>query len=118
MSTRNPLAVIFEQNKLTGANYTNWFRKLKIVLNSEKIFYVLEKAPPKTALTDVSAEELAKLDKWWDHDLKAKCYMQASMNDDIQRQFEDAVHAADIHRHLKELFGAQSRAERYATIKE
>ncbi|XP_075489493.1 uncharacterized protein LOC142528335 [Primulina tabacum] len=102
MTARNPLSIILDQNKLTGPNYNDWFRNLKIVLNSEKIAYVLDKKPPNEAASDVSETELAKLEKWWDHDLQAKSYMLASMSNELQRRFEEATNAADIHLHLKE----------------
>ncbi|XP_075515594.1 uncharacterized protein LOC142550241 [Primulina tabacum] len=118
MSTRNPLSIILDQNKLTGPNYHDWFRNLKIVLNSEKIAYVLDKKPPKEAASDVSETELAKLEIWWDHDLQAKNYMLASISNELQRRFEEAANAAEIHLHLKELYGVQTRSERHATVKE
>ncbi|XP_073051245.1 uncharacterized protein [Primulina eburnea] len=62
--------------------------------------------------------ELAKLEKWWDHDLQAKSYMLASISNEIQRRFEDAVNASDIHLHLKELYFVRTRSERHATVKE
>ena len=40
------------------------------------------------------------------------------MNDELQRRFEDAKSAADIHLHLKELFGDQTRPLKHATVKE
>ncbi|XP_073051280.1 uncharacterized protein [Primulina eburnea] len=104
MFTRNPLSIIYDQNKLTGPNYHDWFRNLKIVLNSERIAYVLDNKPPKEAAPDISRTELAKLEKHWDHDLQAKSYMLASMSNELQRRFEEAVNAADIHLHLKELY--------------
>ncbi|XP_075473855.1 uncharacterized protein LOC142504897 [Primulina tabacum] len=118
MTSRNPLSIILDQNKLTGPNYNDWFRNLKIVLSSEKILYVLDKKPPKEAASDISETELAKLEKWWDHDLQAKSYMLASMSNELQRRFDEAVNAADIHFHLKELYGVQTRSERHATVKE
>ncbi|XP_073137199.1 uncharacterized protein [Henckelia pumila] len=42
----------------------------------------------------------------------------ASMNEELQRRFEGAKNAADIHLHLKELFDEQTRPLRHATIKE
>ncbi|XP_075482877.1 uncharacterized protein LOC142523116 [Primulina tabacum] len=118
MSSRNPLSVILDQNKLTGPNYHDWLRNLKIFLNSEKIAYVLTKSPPKTAKPNATMEELAELDKWWDHDLQAKSYMLASMSNELQRRFEEAVNAADIYGHLQELYGEQKRPLRHATVKE
>ncbi|XP_073049505.1 uncharacterized protein [Primulina eburnea] len=118
MSTRNPLSIILDQNKLNGPNYHDWFRNLKIVLNSERIAYVLDKKPPKEADPDISRTELAKLEKHWDHDLQAKSYMLASMSNELQRRFEEAVNAAEIQLHLKELYDVQTRSERHTTVKE
>ena len=40
------LRSILEANKLTGPNYIDWIRNLKIVLRSEKLDYVIYKAVP------------------------------------------------------------------------
>ncbi|XP_073030728.1 uncharacterized protein [Primulina eburnea] len=117
-TNRNPLSIILDQNKLTDRNYNDWFRNLKIVLNSEKIAHVLDKKPPREAPLDVSETELAKLEKWWDHDLQAKSYMLASMSNELQRRFKEAVNTADIYIHLKELYGVRTRSERHTTVKE
>ncbi|MQM11802.1 hypothetical protein Taro_044712 [Colocasia esculenta] len=45
MSSGNPLRGILDANKLTGPNYLDWLRNLKIVLRSERIAYVLEGRP-------------------------------------------------------------------------
>ncbi|XP_073130816.1 uncharacterized protein [Henckelia pumila] len=39
------------------------------------------------------------------------------MSNELQRRFEEAVNAASIHLHLQELYGAQTRAERFTTVK-
>ncbi|KZV40704.1 hypothetical protein F511_32590 [Dorcoceras hygrometricum] len=72
---KNPLASILDSNKFTGLNYQDWLRNLKIVFASKKLLYTLEKSLPKEAPTNTSPEELEKLDKWWEDELKARCYM-------------------------------------------
>ncbi|XP_075479345.1 uncharacterized protein LOC142520227 [Primulina tabacum] len=89
-----------------------------IVLNSEKIAYVLNTKPPKKSSPKFSQNKLAKLEKWLDHDLQAKSYMLASMSDELQRRFEEAVNAADNHLHLKEFYVVQIRSERHDAVKE
>ncbi|XP_073122074.1 uncharacterized protein [Henckelia pumila] len=96
MANRNPLSVILDTKKLTGPNYSDWLRNLKIVLASDKLTYVLTKAPPKEVAKDISPDELKKLETW---------------------RFENDVNAADIHLHLQDLYGAQTRAERFTTVK-
>ncbi|KZV23595.1 hypothetical protein F511_36491 [Dorcoceras hygrometricum] len=110
---KNPLAAILDSNKLTGANYLDCVRNLKIVLDSKKLLYTLEKSPPKEAPAGVSPEELTKLNTWWDQELKARFYILASISNELQRLIEETWYAADIHHHLKELHGENSRAKRF-----
>ena len=42
MSSTNPLRDIMDANRLTGPNFTDWLRNLKILLKSKRIAYVLE----------------------------------------------------------------------------
>ncbi|KZV20820.1 hypothetical protein F511_43332 [Dorcoceras hygrometricum] len=111
-SMKNPLAAILDSNKFTGINYQDWLRNLNIVLASEKLLYAREELSEGTP-ADVSPEELTKLNKWWDDELKERCYMMESMSNKRQRRFEQTVYAAGIHLHLKELYGEKSRNERF-----
>ena len=43
-----------------------------------------------------------------DEDNKAKCYILASMSNDLQHQHEDMRTAKDMQTHLQELYGEQS----------
>ncbi|XP_073029299.1 uncharacterized protein [Primulina eburnea] len=79
------------------------------------IAYVLKKAHPKEAApVNAHAEELAKLDRWW----QAKSYILASMSKEMKRLFENAENVVSIFLFLQELFGAQTRPLRHAAIKE
>ena len=42
MSSNNPLHGIMDANRLTGPNFTDWLKNLKILFKSERITYVLE----------------------------------------------------------------------------
>ena len=42
MSSTKPLRGIMDANRLTGPNFSDWLRNLKILLKSERIAYVLE----------------------------------------------------------------------------
>ncbi|KZT75351.1 hypothetical protein F511_47622 [Dorcoceras hygrometricum] len=104
-SFKNPLDAILDSNKFTGLNYQDWLRNLNLVLASEKLLYTIEKCPPKEAPADISPEELVTLKQWWDDEVKARCYVMASMSNEMQRRFEKTKYAADILFHLKELYG-------------
>ncbi|KZV51337.1 hypothetical protein F511_12032 [Dorcoceras hygrometricum] len=102
-SIKNPLAAILDSNKFTDLNYQDWLRNLNIVLATEKLLYTIEKIPPKEAPADISSEELTTLKQWWDDELKTRCFVMASMSNEMQRRFEKTKYAADIFFHLKEL---------------
>ncbi|XP_052193798.1 uncharacterized protein LOC127802142 [Diospyros lotus] len=110
---KNPLAGLLDTNKLTGPNYLDWLRNLKIVLDSEKITYVIDKAPPEKVSEASTLEELTTWQKWKDDDIHARYYMIASMSNELQKQHENMEHAAEIHLHLQELYGEQTRYVRY-----
>ena len=57
MKPTNLPFIILEQYRLTGLNFVNWLRNLKVVLASKKILYVLTQSPPKTLSANVSQEE-------------------------------------------------------------
>ena len=66
---------MLDANKLRGAeNYADWDLDLRIVLNSEKLGYVLEDPLPTAVPEDGTAEEHEVLQKWRDDDLKVKSY--------------------------------------------
>ncbi|XP_075479014.1 uncharacterized protein LOC142519886 [Primulina tabacum] len=115
MLLRNLLSVIFDQNKQSKPNYHDWLRNLKILMKSEMIAYVLKKSHPKEAApANAHAEELAKLDRWW----QAKSYILASMSKEMQRLFENAENVVSIYMCLQEFYGPQTRPLRHAAIKE
>ncbi|XP_031116550.1 uncharacterized protein LOC116020210 [Ipomoea triloba] len=124
----NPLSKILEENKLTGPNFTDWLRNLRIVLNLEKIGYVLIQDPPLIGIipddADADVDQLvvhnanvATFEKWKDDDLRAKSYILASMTNELQRQHEKMPDAKSMVNHLQELYGEHSRIARYEVTK-
>ncbi len=88
MSTPQPpqsniLASILDPNRLTGPNLSDWLRNLKLVLNLEHIRYVLDSNVPGALPPEATQEEHETLDKWKDHDMRAKCYVLASMSNEL-----------------------------------
>ncbi|KAM1945125.1 hypothetical protein ACFX13_000145 [Malus domestica] len=83
------LAKILDKHCLEGHNFPSWYRNVKILLTLEKIVYVLDKAPPHIPLgPEATEDERAKYDKHVEDDTQAKCYLLASMNEELQRQHE------------------------------
>ena len=57
MASSLSLRSILDSNKLTGPNYVDWLRNLKIVLSQEKLFYILDTPPLEPLGEDASQEE-------------------------------------------------------------
>ena len=112
MSASNPLAWILETNRLIENNYKDWLRNLRIILNSEKISYVLDQKPLFLPNRPTTESRIA-FKKWADDDKKVKCYILASMTNELQRQYENMQIAKAIIAYLQELYGEQSRTACY-----
>ncbi|KAM2757258.1 hypothetical protein PS2_019030 [Malus domestica] len=111
------LAKILDKHCLEGHNFPSWYRNVKILLTLEKIVYVLDKAPPHIPLgPEATEDERAKFDKHVEDDTQAKCYLLASMNDELQRQHEGMDSASSIILHLTELYGEGTRNRRFSTV--
>ena len=117
MRPSNPLSIILDNNRLTGPNFIDWLRNLKVVLASEKILYVLEQSLPGPLLENASQEEQVTLKQWKDDDMQARCIMWASMSTELHRQHEKYTSANEILLHLQELFGEHSKTARYKISK-
>ena len=107
MSALNPLACILESNHLTGINYKDWLRNLKIILTSEKLGHILDQ---KLLLLPnrLTAEQRAAYEKWMDEDSRVKCYVLASMSNELQSQHKHMSTVRAMITHLQELYGEQS----------
>ena len=57
MASSLSLRSILDANKLTGPNYVDWLRNLKIALNQEKLSYILEAPNPEPLGDDATEEE-------------------------------------------------------------
>ena len=100
MRPSNPLSIIFDNNRLTGPNFINWLRNLKVILASEKILYMIEQGLPRSLPENASQKEHEVLSKWKDDDMQARCIMWASMTTEIHRQHEKYISAREILLHL------------------
>ncbi|XP_021691815.2 uncharacterized protein LOC110673102 [Hevea brasiliensis] len=68
----NPLTSILNENRLTGPNFMDWLRNLRIVLNYERIGYILETTLPCTLPESASEEERETLKKWKEDDVQSR----------------------------------------------
>ena len=106
------LKLILEQNKLTGPNYKDWLRNVKIALTYDKVAYVLTAPEPVLGLEPTIAE--TEIRNTWDKDCSlAQCLTIASMDLVHQRQHEN-MDIRSIFRNTEELYGEQPRQMKYA----
>ncbi|GAV72652.1 UBN2_3 domain-containing protein [Cephalotus follicularis] len=101
----NSLTVILEKNQLTGPNYVDWLRNVKIVLNSEDMDYVLEASMPALPAKDASTEDHAIYKKWVTDEKKVRSYLMASMSKALQVHHESMRDSREVLLHLHELYG-------------
>ncbi len=118
MSTQQPLptnilASILDHNRLTEPNLSDWLKNLNLVLNLERIGYILDLNIPGPLPPGATPEELETLDKWKEHDMRARCYMLTSMTNELQKQHENMQSANEILFHLQELYGEHNGNTRY-----
>ena len=117
MASSLSLRSILDTNKLTGPNYVDWLRNLKIVLNSEKLFYILDTPSLNPLGKDATEEDRATYKIWQNDSISVKCIILASMTNELQRQHE-SMDVLSIIQNLKELYGEQSRTARYEISKQ
>ena len=65
MSASNPLAHIFETNRLTSTNFKDWLKNLRIVLTSKKLSHILDQ-DPVVLPNHATAEQRDAFKKWMD----------------------------------------------------
>nr|GEX15519.1 retrotransposon protein, putative, Ty1-copia subclass [Tanacetum cinerariifolium] len=80
---------MFEREKLSGNNFNDWFRQLKLVLRVEKKMFVIEQPIPPAPAADSEANVLAKWNALYDVHNEVACLMLGSMTPELHRQFEN-----------------------------
>src|SRR4051812_21150856 len=98
--TNFALKSILEKDKLHGTNFTTWYRNPRIVLKHDKKENVLEEPLPEEPADNATAAAKNAYQKLKDESTEISCLMLASMEPDLQQQFED-IRAFDMIESLK-----------------
>ena len=64
-----------------------------------------------------TTEQRAAFKKWMDEDSRIKCYVLASMSNELQSQYEHIPTAQTMITYLQELYGEQSRTAHFEVSK-
>ena len=112
MANSLSLCSILNANKLTGPNFIDWFRNIKIVLKQEKKAYILDDPIPREPNEERGAYRVHM--KYLNLET---CVMLASIAPNLQKQHE-VMNAQDIILNLRELFTKKNHIERFDIFKE
>ena len=77
------LRSVLEKDKLTGTNFLDWFRNLRIVLKQERKLYVLDEPLPKEPADNVPRVEKNVYEKHHNDSIDVACLMLATMNSEL-----------------------------------
>ena len=79
MTSFNPLAIILNKKPLDGNSFEDWKTNLYIVLEYEKIKFVLDTSKP--AILEVGANDITKTEHetWENANTSLRCYLLASL---------------------------------------
>ena len=114
MATNMSLRSLLDSDKLKGPNFDSWYRRLRIVLEHERIINVIsDPAPEEPPLTAPRATREA-YQKYVSDRTTVRYIMLAVMNDEFSRIFEQ-TQPQDIIQVLKDSFGIPQDVERYKT---
>ncbi|GKE41890.1 hypothetical protein Tco_1469174 [Tanacetum coccineum] len=101
---------MFEREKLSGNNFNDWFRQLKLVLRVEKKMYVIEQPLPAAPAANSEANVLLEWNAIYDAYNEVACLILGSMTPELHRQFENSS-PYDMIKELKSMFEKQAGVE-------
>jgi len=110
------LRSILDREKLSGTNFMDWYRNLRIVLKQEKKEYVLEEPYPDDPGANASEADRRAYEKHCDDSVDVSCLMLATMSLELQKQYVD-TDAYNMIIGLRGMLENQARVERYNTSK-
>ncbi|GJR34397.1 retrotransposon protein, putative, ty1-copia subclass [Tanacetum coccineum] len=106
---------MFEREKLSGTNFNDWLRRLKLVLRVEKKMFVIEQPIPPAPAANSEANVLAEWNALYNAYNEVACLMLGSMTPELHRQFEN-YSPYDMLQELKSMFEKQAGVERFDLI--
>ena len=80
---------MLDSEKLIIPNFDNWYWKLKIVLEHERILYVITDPTPEEPAPNPWGMIRDTYLKWLNDHTIDRCIMRVSMNDEFNQKFEE-----------------------------
>ena len=116
MASFNPLAMILNQKILDGNNFEDWKTNLYIVLDYEKIKFVLD--TPKPAIPEAGANDITKTEHatWENANTSLQCYILASVVGHLRQQITPLDSGVEMLQTLEGMFAKSTASERQGAI--
>ena len=109
------LLPLLAKEKLSGPNYLEWMRALRMTLRYEDKEYVLDNQIPEYNEVTATDEQTAVYNKHCADSNKVSCIMVSTMSAELQKLFEESW-AYEINEKLREMFGKGQRQERLEVL--
>ena len=90
MANTLSLRSLLDSDKLIRPKFDSWYRKLKIILEYEKILYVLTDFASKESAANAPHATKNAYMKWLSDLTTVHYVMRVAMNDELSHKFEDA----------------------------
>ena len=114
MATSLSLRSLLDNDKLVGPNFGSWYRKLKIVLEHERILYVITDPAPEEPAANACGTVRDTYQKWLSDRITVHCIMLAAMSNEFNHRFKTAQ-PKDMLQVLEDAFGTPDDVERHKT---
>ncbi|XP_042487142.1 uncharacterized protein LOC122067377 [Macadamia integrifolia] len=108
MSSQINYATLTKDYILTGPNYVDWRRNIKLLLTAEGLIYVIEDEKPSLPDT-MEGEEKAAYELFRQNNSKAKLLVLNSIDNTIKDSIKNLSFAKDMLEELKKLYEKQNR---------
>ena len=110
MLTNVNLQTVMDDKILTGPNFLDWLKNLRIVLKEEKIAYVITEPIPGSPTADAPKSVKRSYKKRLVDSVRAGLIIHTSMSPEFQKRYK-TEDADSIVRHLREHYNKQVAIE-------
>ena len=116
MAYFNPLAMILNQKPLDGNNFEDWKTNLYIVLNYEKIKFVLD--TPEPTISEADANDITKIEHatWENANTSLRCYILASVVGHLRQQITPLDSGVEMLHIIEGMFAKSTTSDKQAAI--
>ncbi|XP_061371393.1 uncharacterized protein LOC133313983 [Gastrolobium bilobum] len=112
MSSFNPLATILSRKPMDGKNYKQWKTNLDIVLQFEKLDFVLTTPKPAQPAENAFKATKTHFSNWEKANVSVRCYILASLANHLQEQVSMIESGAEMVKTLDDMFATSSSSAR------